>query len=97
MSNRNFEGFRLAATDRREDRRKDRHKAKTLLYNDPEDTFSGQVARRHLPPETHIIPESVPGRKVRHWKQPFWKRRTALRHQKNVLMDQLQKEGTLLS
>lgn len=80
---------------RREDSRRDRHRAKELLVDSPEDAGQGSTIRRHRPPE--VTPMSVPGpvktSTFKHWKQPFWKRRNAERHRKNEMLNEWARSG----
>jgi len=45
----------------------------------------------HDQPEPHAV--ARPQKRLRHWKQSFWKRRTIERHRKNAAYDHLAGEG----
>ena len=76
------------AEQRREDRRRLRHETRLLLtVADPDDVA--------LPKHVHSRPHTKPrdeDRKFRVWKTPFWKRRTALRHERNLMLAALAEE-----
>ena len=75
---------------RRLDHRRDRHTAKAVLLTaDPEGVVL--PAPRHLAgDEAPKAVEAAPGRRrFRHWKAPFWKRRTTARHQRNEQLEHL--------
>lgn len=79
--------YRLNKSDRRFEHHRERQATRTALHvSDLEDVLA--------PPSVHHVPEIptsdyVPGpvaiesRRFRHWKQPFWKRRTEVRHRHN--------------
>ena len=78
---------------RRLDHRRDRHTAKAaLLTADPESVIL--PAPRPLGgDEAPKAVEPTPGRRrFRHWKAPFWKRRTTARHQRNEELQHLFRE-----
>ena len=78
---------------RRQDHRRERHTAKAaLLAADPESVVL--PAPRHLAgEEAPKVVDSTPGRRrFRHWKAPFWKRRTTARHQRNEELEHLFRE-----
>ena len=55
-----------------------------LLAGDPEDVLDPPA--HHSLHQEHIAqeaPQEVQRRVFRHWKAPFWKRRTARRHERN--------------
>ena len=80
---------------RRQDHRRDRHTAKAVLLTaDPEGVVL--PAPRHLAGEEGpMVVDCTPAqqrRRFRHWKAPFWKRRTTARHQKNEQLEHLFRE-----
>lgn len=72
--------------DRRLDHRKERHAArKALTVSDPDEIVMPVL--HHA--AGHSAPEAASKKPFRHWKQPFWKRRSALAHQRNVELDRI--------
>lgn len=79
----------LSKTDRRVEHHRERQAMRAALdVADLEDVLD--------PPSVHHVPESVTSedlprsvvtqrRRLRHWKQPFWKRRTEVRHRHNQM------------
>ena len=78
---------------RRLDHRRDRHTAKTALQvSDPEAVVLPSTPRQLVAddaPKAVATPSPKTGRRFRHWKAPFWKRRNVARHERNVQLDHL--------
>ncbi len=78
-----------AKSDRRVEHHRERQATRTALHvSDLEDVLD--------PPSVHNVSTSVSdaqvetkSRRFRHWKQPFWKRRTQRRHDRNTTMNHL--------
>lgn len=78
-----------AKSDRRVEHHRERQATRAALHvSDLEDVLD--------PPSVHNITSAVSDgpveakhRRFRHWKQPFWKRRTKGRHDRNAAMNRL--------
>lgn len=72
---------------RRVEHRKVRHQANVQLHQaahgaDLDDLVVAEDVRRHPYDEVADGPREVKPTRLRHWKTPFWKRRTVLRAQR---------------
>jgi hypothetical protein len=72
---------------RKVEHRKVRHLANTQLHlatngADLDDLVVAEEVRRHAYDEVADEPREVRPNRLRHWKTPFWKRRTVLRAQR---------------
>lgn len=76
----------LTKEERRRERRRERHEARAALIaaDDPDGIVLPEVP--HTAVRATEARTTDPRRQLRHWKQPFWKRRTASRHAKNVAL-----------
>ena len=82
----------LPPEERRRERRRLRHETRLLLSAaDPDDVALPKPvhSRPHAPP----VSDDVSDNRFRVWKTPFWKRRTAMRHERNVMLSSLANEG----
>ena len=85
------DGRVIPARDMRQVDRKVRHQATLQLREaaygvDPDGLVIAQDVRRHGYGEVGERPEPRTGsRQIKHWKTPFWKRRTSLRAQRWTL------------
>ncbi|HEX2850238.1 MAG TPA: hypothetical protein VHN98_06785 [Acidimicrobiales bacterium] len=76
----------LPLEERRREARRVRHETRVMLaVTDPDDVaLPTPVHRRE-----HGRPSVSDSRRFRHWKSAFWKRRTALRHERNLAFAEL--------
>ena len=73
----------LPKEERRRSIRQVRHAAKvSLMAADPDDVILPEPVRAV---HKAALPETG-GRRFRHWKAPFWKRRNAERHRRNMAL-----------
>lgn len=77
---------------KRLEKRRERHAVKTALQtSELDDVILPQPTRVENGEHGGPPPRSPRGR--RHWKLPFWKRRTALRHERNEAWRRLAEEA----
>ncbi len=89
MSSHHQAAGKPAKSDRRVEHHRERQATRAALQvSDLEDVLD--------PPSVHNVSTSVSDshvetktRRFRHWKQPFWKRRTQGRHDRNAMMNHL--------
>ncbi len=81
---------------RRLDNRRERQATRSmLLVADPDEVLAPPHLRAtsdRRPSEATAPTPSQARRRFRHWKAPFWKRRTAMRHQRNDALRGLNRE-----
>ncbi len=80
--------------ERKAANRRARHRTHELLAHADEDLGEDLVPPRPVHTRIDVEPDGVmersprPKREYRHWKQKFWKRRTAMREQRAMLANQ---------
>lgn len=83
-----------APSERRVQHHRERQAARqALAMHDPEDVLDPRI--RHTLHVEHPgeVAEAGAPRRFRHWKAPFWKRRSAIRHERNRVLGELGTSG----
>lgn len=79
--------YRLNKTDRRVEHHRERQATRSALHvSDLEDVLAPPSVHRvpQIPSSDYVRrPAATESRRLRHWKLPFWKRRTEVRHRHN--------------
>jgi hypothetical protein len=86
-----------APAERRIEHHRERQATRhALMAPDPEEIVDPRSHHSlHHPADRQALVQDeshITTRRVRHWKQPFWKRRTAARHQRNAAIAALRAE-----
>lgn len=82
-----------ARPERRADHHRERRATRRALACEPEDVVDPRprhgLHQAH-PERPHQQPPPLSAHRARHWEQPFWKRRTVRRHERNRRLAEMQ-------
>lgn len=79
-----------APSERRIDHHRERQALRhALTVQSPEDLLDPRARRTLRAEHAHDELAPVSPRRFRHWKAHFWKRRNALRHERNLILAEL--------